>query len=94
MPTFPENEGVIQGNRAALRRLMESTAREAVRRYKMNPRAEYEGAVTGAVSEQMSIIYAGGGIDLLPFIRESCAHMWISTERHVCADCGEIGSDS
>lgn len=93
--TFPDNYGLKEGGREALRQLMNGTAREALRRYTMHPTSiGYDGAIEGAVGWQMSNIDAGGGIDLLPFIRENCAHMWIFTDRHVCADCGEIGPDS
>ncbi len=95
MPTFPENEGLIEGERAVLRQLMIGASREALRRYTMHPTSErYDEAPEGAADLFMATIDAGGCIKLLDIIRHCCAHTWISTDRHVCSDCGEIGPDS
>ena len=92
--TFPENHGLNYSNREALRQLMVGVAREALRQYtKSVTTPNHQKAIDAAVGWQMSNFDDGGGRDLLPFIREYCAHMWVSTEAHVCADCGEIGSE-
>ncbi len=86
-----ENEGYNKGNREALRQLMSGTAREALRRFTMHPTSVgYEGAIDGAVQWQVSIIDAGGGVNLMPFVRENCAHQVIRTNSVICKDCGEI----
>ncbi len=93
--TFPENYGLKEGNREALRQLMVGAAREALRQYtKSVTTTNHQKAIDAGVDWQMSNLDDGGGRDLLPFIREYCTHMWISTDRHVCTDCGNIGPDS
>lgn len=96
-----ENEGYNKGNREALRQLMESVGLEAIRRYVTIRRYLHDPTpediqilIDQAIEWQMLNSEVVQQVDLMLIMREQCVHLWISTDRHICADCGEIGPGS
>ncbi len=99
--TSHENEGYNKGNREALEALMESLGLEVIRRYVTirrylhDPTPEDIDILIGqAIRWQILNSEVVQQVNLILLMQEQCVHLWISTDRHVCSDCGKIGPDS